>query len=186
MGRMTRAASDPASRRARFADRRRRAVLGVVLWLHAVVGGQRERGATRIELAQDNRPSSVESVRHRRAGRVLVLDVVGGREIHDVGPIGFEQLDAGGKDELAQLGAVDRRQRHADEVEHVVDAVAPRASPDRPSRPRSRSSPRRPNRSPSPSSRRSLSLAVTTATVRPAARTPRRRCRCAAGSGRSS
>ncbi|MNS94764.1 hypothetical protein D3C72_1289910 [compost metagenome] len=54
---------------------------------------------------------------------MLVLDVVGGGQVHQVRPLGFEQRHAGGEHELRQVRAVDRRQRHADAGQHVVDAV---------------------------------------------------------------
>jgi len=54
----------------------------------------------------------------------LVLHVVGGREIHHVGAAFVRhQLDAGREHELRELGAVDRRHRHADALDDLGDAV---------------------------------------------------------------
>ena len=58
--------------------------VGQVLVVHAVVGGQdddRAGGVERADVAVDHR---VERVGGRRAGRRLVLNVVGRRQIHDV------------------------------------------------------------------------------------------------------
>ena len=54
---------------------------------------------------------------------MLVLDVISGREIHDIGALGLHQLNAGGEHEFRQIGAVDRRQRPVDEAQRIVDAV---------------------------------------------------------------
>ena len=77
----------------------------------------------RIELGHVAVHHGVEVVGDRRAGRVLVLDVVGGREIHDLRPVALHQLDAGGEHELRQAGAVDVRHVHADQGVDVLDAV---------------------------------------------------------------
>ena len=65
----------------------------------------------------------VEVVGGGGPGRLLVLDVVGRRQVHHVGTLALHQLDAGGEHELGQPGAVDRRHVHADQRGHAVDAV---------------------------------------------------------------
>ena len=93
------------------------------LGVHAVVCGHADHRTERVQSGQVPVHHRVEAVGVRIAGRVLVLHVVGGREVHHVGLAGFEQSHAGGKDELGQLGAVDVRDGHADQRQDVVDAV---------------------------------------------------------------
>ena len=94
------------------------------LGVHAVVGGEGDDAAEGVELAEVAVHHPVEGVGALGAGRVLVLHVVGGREVHHVGPaLVRHQLDAGGEHELRQGGAVDRGHRHADPLDHLVDAV---------------------------------------------------------------
>jgi hypothetical protein len=52
-----------------------------------------------------------------------VLDVVGERQVHEVAPLALEQPDAGLEHEQRQLHRIHVGQRHADEIEDVLDAV---------------------------------------------------------------
>ena len=83
----------------------RRAMFGI----HAVIGGEHDRRSQSVEpreMAVDHR---VEIIRHRRARRGLVLDVVGGREVHQIRPLALHQLDPRDEDEFRQLRAEHRR-----------------------------------------------------------------------------
>ena len=103
-------------------DDLRRAV-GVGLGIHAVVGrdSQHRAGAVeRVEVAVEHR---VEGRRRRRAGGMLVLDVIGERQVHDVGPLALEQLEPGRQHVFRELRAVDRRHWHGDQVGGALDAV---------------------------------------------------------------
>ena len=95
----------------------------VGLGVHAVVGGERDRRAEAVEPREVAVHHPVEGVGGRRARRVLVLDVVGGRQVHDVGSPRLHEPDARREDELAEVGAVDGRQRPAHERQRVGDAV---------------------------------------------------------------
>src|SRR5439155_158304 len=57
------------------------------------------------------------------ARRVLVLDVVGEREVEEVRPAPLQEPDSRLEHEQRELGRVDVGQLHADELEHVLDAV---------------------------------------------------------------
>ena len=83
---MTRALPRRASRRARPADRSRSACRHPRLGVHAVIGGQRRSRSRCASSLPGSRPSSRRRRWRLGAGRVLVLDVVGGRQIHQVGP----------------------------------------------------------------------------------------------------
>src|SRR3546814_8488594 len=63
----------------------------------------------------------VEVVGAVAARRVLVLDVVGGGEVHEVGPHGLHQLHARREDEFRQVGGIDARQRLAGQRQQSVD-----------------------------------------------------------------
>ncbi len=52
-----------------------------------------------------------------------MLDIVGGGQVHDVGPVAPHDLHPGLENKFGQFGAVDRRDFHAHHVEHVFDAV---------------------------------------------------------------
>ncbi len=54
---------------------------------------------------------------------MLVLHVVGSGQVHDVRSACLHQLHARGKHELRQLGAVDARHGHADQLQYAADAV---------------------------------------------------------------
>ena len=97
--------------------------VGQVLGVHAVVGGQRQGGAQGVELLEVAVHHGVEVIGRGRSRRVLMLDVIRGRQIHDVGAPGFQQLDPGGEDKLAQIGRIDLRHRKADELIGTLDAV---------------------------------------------------------------
>jgi hypothetical protein len=92
------------------------------LVVHAVVGGQRHRGAEIGEAAEGVVDAAVELVGHRVAGRVLVLDVVGQRQEHQLGPA-RSAAHAGFQHEQRQLHRVHVGLRHAHQLEHVLDAV---------------------------------------------------------------
>ena len=96
---------------------------GVVLGVHAMVGSQHDGRAERIEFGPVLVHHRVECIGAVAAGGELVLNVIGGRQVHQVRPHSLHQPDAGGENEFRQLGAVYRRHRHADHAEHVVDAV---------------------------------------------------------------
>ncbi len=100
----------------------RRAV-GTRLGVHAVVGGDAEHRAGTIEGVEVAVEHRVEVGRGRRARRVLVLDVVGERQVERVGSLAPEQLEPRGQHVLRELRAVDRRHGHRDEVGRAVDAV---------------------------------------------------------------
>jgi hypothetical protein len=74
-----------------------------MLVVHAVVGGEHQHGAGRIELADVAVHHGVERVRHLGARRGLVLHVVGGREIHQVRPLALEDRDAGRHHEFGEI-----------------------------------------------------------------------------------
>ena len=94
-----------------------------MLVVHAVIGGEHQHGAGRVELADIAVHHRVERIREVRAGRRLVLHVVGGREIHQVGALALEDRDAGRHDEFGQVGRIDLGQRLADARQQVADAV---------------------------------------------------------------
>ncbi len=94
-----------------------------MLVLHAVVGDDDDDGAAGIELAQILVHHRVEAVGALRARRILVLHVVGGGEIHEVGLHAVKQLDARREDEFRKLRRIDVRHAHADEGADICDAV---------------------------------------------------------------
>ena len=93
------------------------------LGVHAVVSGEGDHAAHCVKLSQVAVHHGVEGVGAGGAGRVLVLDVVGGGQVHHIGAALLHQLDAGGKDKLGQVGAVDAGQGLAHQRQHVVDTV---------------------------------------------------------------
>ena len=131
------AGADPAVEHVLQIDHVRRAV-GLVLVVHAVIGGEDDGRALGIQLRQVAVHHAIEAVGVGRAGRRLVLHIVGGREIHDVRPAFLQQLHARGEHELAEVRAVDRGQRPADIGQRIVDAVLGHRGLVRPSRRRSR------------------------------------------------
>ena len=52
-----------------------------------------------------------------------MLDVVGRREIHEIGTKALGKLNAGCKDELGKIGGIDLRHRLTDQLYHAVDPV---------------------------------------------------------------
>ncbi len=96
-----------------------RAVFGV----HAMIGGEDDRGPQFVEPREIPVHHRVEIVGQRRAGRGLVLDVIGGGQVHEIRPLPLHQLHARDEDEFRKRRAVHGGQRHADAVEHIVDAV---------------------------------------------------------------
>ena len=86
-----------------------------MLGVHAVVRGERDGAAERVQAREIAVHHGVERIGRRRARRGLVLHVVGGREVHQIRAIALHQLHARGKHEFRQLRAVHRRHRHADE-----------------------------------------------------------------------
>ena len=95
----------------------------VGLRIHSVIGGQYDGGAEHIEPAQACVENPRECVGGRGSRRVLVLHIIGRRQIHDVRPLALEQRDAGVEHEFRQRGAVHRRQRHPRQSQRVRDAV---------------------------------------------------------------
>ena len=100
-----------------------RGAVRVGLVVHPVVGRQRDRGAERVEPPEHRVHVPVVAVSLRLAGRVLVLDVVGQREVEHVRLAPLQQPDPRLEHEERELGRVHVGQRHADELEHVLDAV---------------------------------------------------------------
>ena len=97
---------------------------GLVMFrVHAVIGGQRDGAAECVELGPVAVHHGVEGVRIVGARRVLVLNIVGCREIGDVRAPTLHQGNTSGEYELAEIGAVDRGQRPAGHPEHVLDAI---------------------------------------------------------------
>jgi hypothetical protein len=96
-----------------------RAVLGV----HAVIGGEHDGGAQGIEPRQIAVHHGVEIIRRRRARRGLVLDIVGGGQIHQIRPLLLHEFDPGEEHEFRQLRTVHGGNRHADALHHVFDAI---------------------------------------------------------------
>ena len=94
-----------------------------MLGIHAVVGGHGDDATHFIELCEVAIHHFVESVGLRGSGCVLVLNIVGGRKIHDVGAIPFHDLDTGGEYKLGQVGRVNLWQRQADKIEDSFDAM---------------------------------------------------------------
>src|SRR5690606_24817148 len=97
--------------------------VGVGLAVHAVVGGDHQHRAQFVDPPEVAVQHGVEVVGDRGAGGVLVLDVVGQRDVGEVGAVALQDLGAGGHRELAQPGAVHLGQVHADQVQDVLDAV---------------------------------------------------------------
>ena len=97
--------------------------VGAVFVVHAVVGGQRHGTTHFFQCGEVWIHHLVKGVGGRCTWRRLVLHVIRGRQIHQVGPVLFHDFHASGKDELGQVGAVDRGQRLADHLEHLVYAV---------------------------------------------------------------
>ena len=114
--------SEPAIEPVLQIDHIRRAVhrhLGI----HSMVCRERYHAAQRFQLAQVAVHHGVEVVRAARAGRELVLDVVGGGEVHYIGPVLVHQLHAGRENKLGQVRAVDAGHGFADQAEHIGDAI---------------------------------------------------------------
>ncbi len=97
--------------------------VGLRLIVHAVVGSHADDRAQFGKTADLLVDAAVELVRHRVAGRVLVLDVVGQRKEQHVGFVSFQQLDAGFENEQRKVHRVHVGLRHADQIEYVLDAV---------------------------------------------------------------
>src|SRR4029077_18780705 len=95
-----------------------RARIETRLRVHAVVGGNGNGAAASLELGEVAVHHAVEGIRIGRARRVLVLDEVRGREIHDIRTRGAHEFHTRGEDELRELGAVHARHRQAYELEH--------------------------------------------------------------------
>jgi hypothetical protein len=85
--------------------------------------GQGDHTTQRFKLRQIAVHHGVEIIGARRSGGMLVLDVIRGGQVHHIRAHFLHQFDAGGKDELRQVGAVDAGQGLADQREHVADAV---------------------------------------------------------------
>ena len=96
---------------------------GVGLRIHPVIGGKDDGGAQHVETAQAGVEQTGECVGFRRARCMLVLNIVGRRQIHDVRAVAFEQSDACLEHEFGQCGAVDGRQRHSRQRQRIGDAV---------------------------------------------------------------
>ena len=88
-----------------------------------MVGRQHDRGVQRIEPSEIAVEHRGEFIGSRRAGGGLVLDVVGGRQVHDVRTLPLEQRNAGGEDELGERSTVDGRHLHAGERQGVADTI---------------------------------------------------------------
>ena len=52
-----------------------------------------------------------------------MLDIIGSRQIHQVGAYCFHQFYTGSKNEFGKLCAVDRGHRHTNQVENIVDSI---------------------------------------------------------------
>ncbi len=94
-----------------------------MLVVHAVIGGQHQHAALLVERADIAVHHGVESIRHRRAGRGLVLHVIGGGEIHQVRPLAHDDGNPRRHDEFRQFRGIDVGHLHADALRHVGDAV---------------------------------------------------------------
>ncbi len=70
------------------------------LCVHAVVRGHHEHRAERVELAQVPIEHRIKTVRVLVTRRVLVLNVVGGRQVQQIGAPRLQQLHSGGEHEL--------------------------------------------------------------------------------------
>ena len=116
------ARADPGVEQILQIDDVRRAV-GTGLRVHAMVGSQREHCTRRVEPREVAVHHRVERVRAFTAGCELVLNVVGGRQVHQIRALRLHQLHACGEHELRELGAVYRRHRSPDESDYVLDTV---------------------------------------------------------------
>src|SRR5215475_12647758 len=74
--------------------------VGGVLVVHAVIGGGNDDRPLLVELGQVAVDHGVKVVGQSGAGSGLVLDVVGGRQIHQVGTVLGHQAHPGSKHEL--------------------------------------------------------------------------------------
>ena len=88
-----------------------------------MVGGDADDGPKRRQPAERIVQLRVEIVDLRRAGGVLVLDVIGQRQVHQLGTVPLQQFDAGFQHKEGKLGRVDIGQRPAYQVEHLLDTV---------------------------------------------------------------
>ena len=88
-----------------------------------MIGDDDEDDATGIKLAQVCVHHRVEGIGANRARRIFVLHVIGGRQIHEIGPHAAQQFDTGGEDELRQFGRIDIGYAHADQPTDIGDAV---------------------------------------------------------------
>ena len=94
-----------------------------MLGVHAVVGGKAEDGAELQELACFSVDACVKLHRLGRVGCEPVLDVVGGRQIKEVGHSVFQKRNACPQDIKTGVGAVDGRNGMADEFFDMGNAV---------------------------------------------------------------
>ena len=102
---------------------------GIGLVVHPVIGGERDHRAQRLEPPEALVELLVEASRLALGRRVLVLDEIGERQVHEVAALALEQLDAGFEHEQRQLHRVHVGQRHADQLEDVLDAVLGERAP---------------------------------------------------------
>ena len=94
-----------------------------MLIVHAVVGGGDDDSTRLVESGQITVDHGVEVIGDLGAGTGLVLDVVRGRQVHQIGAEALHQLHTGREHELRQSGRIHIRHRQADEVHDAVDAV---------------------------------------------------------------
>ena len=140
-----------------------------MLVVHAVIGGQHQRPRPRRRARRHSGPSW----RRRRSrppsrARPCAARSRWSRDTSGPAARASRSETPAAKTNSRQIGRIDVRQRHADAREHIVDAVlVPRVALSAFSDENAMARPLAMSR-PLPSSARSLSLAVTTATLAPA------------------
>ena len=97
--------------------------VGPVLVVHAMVGGSQDDGPLPVERSQIAVDHGIKVVGERRARAGLVLNIVRGGKIHEVGALCRHQPDARRKHELRQSPPSKRPAAVADEAHGVLDAI---------------------------------------------------------------
>ena len=114
---------DAAVRERALEEAHVRAAVGLDLGVHAMVGGDPENRAAPVELPDQGIEPRVEAVRLGTAGWILVLDVVGCREVELIEAPGIEQPDPGLEAVDARLRVVDVRMGAPHQLAQVLDPV---------------------------------------------------------------